>query len=159
MTESEAAALGGVTTMGFYMMPPGDKTVADVFDGYKNAWEGNAVLDTIFHIMMVSDARKEEMPRAAAEYGITTFKFLVGYKGSQAAAQGRAGIDDGFVFDGFERVAQLKKDGWPALALVHAENADIIPVLAKRVRGRYEPRAWHDTRPNFIEAECMSRLI
>lgn len=159
MTESQAAALGGVTTMGFYVMPPADKMVADVFDAYKNGWEGNAVLDTIFHIMVVNEARKEEMPRDASEFGITTFKFLVGYKGSQGAAIGSAGIDDGFVFDAFERVAQLKKDGWPALALVHAENPDIIPVLAKRVRGRYESRAWHDTRPNFVEAECMNRLI
>src|SRR3972149_373243 len=43
MTESEAAALGGVTTMGFYMMPPGENSVADVFDGYKQGWEENAV--------------------------------------------------------------------------------------------------------------------
>ena len=106
-TKPQAATLGGVTTMGFYLMPPGNKSLAKVFDGYRNSWESNSVLDGIFHIMTVNQARLDEMESDCSEFGITTFKFLVGYKGPQAAAQGLAAIDDGFIMDGFQRVVKL----------------------------------------------------
>ncbi|MBI4318789.1 MAG: amidohydrolase family protein [Chloroflexi bacterium] len=158
-TESKAAALGGVTTMGFFTRPFEGEDIAEALDVYRSTWEENAVLDCVFHMMVVNEARKNGMGKLASDHGITSFKFLVGYKGPQAAVQGSPGLDDGFIFDGLRRVAQLKKQGWPALAMVHAENADIIPLLRKEVAGRYDVRAWHDSRPNFVEAECMSRFV
>lgn len=158
-TESQAASLGGVTTMGFYIRQAADEKTADIFPGKKTDWDSNAVVDCIFHSLVVHDGRKEEMARNMSEFGITTFKFLSGYKGPQADKIGSVVVDDGFVFDGFERIARLRKDGWPALPLLHAENPDIIPYLRKKVEGRYDVRAWHDSRPNFIEAESMKRLI
>ena len=158
-TESEAAAIGGVTTMGWYVRQAPDERTADIFPGKKSDWENNSVVDCIFHILVVHDERKDEMPRNVSEFGITTFKFLSGYKGPQADKIGSVVVDDGFVFDGFQRIAELRKRGSPALPLLHAENPDIIPYLRKRVEGRYDHLAWHDSRPNFVEAECMNRLI
>ncbi|MDO8690396.1 MAG: amidohydrolase family protein [Dehalococcoidia bacterium] len=158
-TESEAAAVGGVTTMGFYLRQAADETTAGIFAGKKRDWEENAVGDCIFHSLVVHDQRMEEMPRNVSEFGITTFKFLSGYKGPQADKIGSVIVDDGFVFEGFQRIAQLRKQGRPALPLLHAENPDLIPYLRKKVEGRYDVRAWHDSRPNFVEAESMSRLI
>lgn len=158
-TESEAAAIGGVTTTGWYVRQAADESTADIFPGKKSDWENNAVGDCIFHILVVHDSRKEEMSRNISEFGITTFKFLSGYKGPQADKIGSVVVDDGFVFDGFQRIAELRKQGWSALPLLHAENPDIIPYLRKGVEGRYDHLAWHDSRPNFVEAECMSRLI
>lgn len=150
-TEPQAAALGGVTTMGFYVLPD--------FEERARAWEANSILDGVFHSIVLDARRKDEMAGDAPRYGITSFKFPVGYKGPQGAGVGYIGIDDGFVFDGFQRAAQLAREGWPAMAMVHAENPDIIPVLRKRVEGRYGVRAWHDSRPNFVEAECMKRMV
>ncbi len=150
-TEPQAAALGGVTTLGFYVLPD--------FDERRRVWETHSILDGVFHSVVVDEKCKEEMAADASRYGITSFKFPVGYKGAQAAGVGYGGIDDGFIFDGFERISQLAREGWPAMALVHAENPDIIPVLRQKVEGRYDVRAWHDTRPNFVEAECMKRLV
>ncbi|MBI4320139.1 MAG: amidohydrolase family protein [Chloroflexi bacterium] len=158
-TESAAAALGGVTTMGFYMKPPAEKTIAESFGGLKSDWETNAIVDCVFHMSIASQLRKDEMLSVAAKYGITTFKFPIGYKGPEAAGVGGSGIDDGFVFDGFERVAQLKAEGWPAMGMIHAENPDIIPYLRRKVEHRNDVRAWHDSRPNFVEAECMNRFV
>ena len=158
-TEPQAAVLGGVTTMGFYLMPPGDKSLADVFESYRQPWESNSVVDGIFHIMAVSEQRLDEMERDCSEFGITDFKFLIGYKGAQAAAQGLAGIDDGFIVDGLRRVVKLREKGWPALALIHAENPDVMPLLRKEASKRYDVRAWHDSRPNFVEEECVRRII
>lgn len=159
--EPQAAALGGVTTMGFYMEPPGDKSIADVFDEFKQTWEANSVLDLICHIMVVNQQRLDEMSRDCSEFGATSFKFLVGHKGELAAMTGQApaGIDDGFIVDGFQRIAKLRQEGWPALALIHAENADIMLFLRKEASKRYDVRAWHDSRPNFVEEECVRRMI
>jgi dihydropyrimidinase len=158
-TEPQSAALGGVTTMGFYLMPPGDQSVADVFESYRKPWEANSIADGIFHIMAVSRQRLDEMERDCSEFGITDFKFLIGYKGAQAAAQGHAGIDDGFVLDGLNRIVELRKKGWPALALIHAENPDVIPYLRIEASKRYDVRAWHDSRPNFAEEEAFRRIV
>lgn len=149
-TEPQAAATGGVTTMGFFL--PAD------FEERKRVWETNSILDGIFHSIVLNEKRKDEIEADASRFGITSFKFPVGYKGIQAAEVGYGVVDDGLVFDGFQRIAGLVRDGWPAMALVHAENPDIIPFLRKKVEGRYDVRAWHDTRPNFVEAECMKRL-
>lgn len=158
-TEPMSAALGGVTTMGFYMMPPGNQRMPDFFEGYRKPWESNSVLDGIFHIMTVNQQRLDDMEISCSDFGVTTFKFLVGYKGAQAAAQGHGGIDDGFVFDGFKRIVVLREKGWPALALIHAENPDVIPYLRKEASKHYTVRAWHESRPNFVEEECFRRVI
>ena len=106
-TEPMAAALGGVTTMGFYMMPPGEKGISEFWDSYLEPFEKNSITDGIFHVMTVNDLRLDDIEKSCEEYGVTTFKFLIGYKGPQAAAQGHAGIDDGFVFQG---LAQIQVD-------------------------------------------------
>jgi len=125
----------------------------------KRVWEVNSILDGVFHSIVLDEKRKDEMRVDAALFGIASFKFPVGYKGPQGAGVGYRGIDDGFVFDGFQRAAELAGEGWPAMALVHAENPDIIPYLRKRTEGRYDVRSWHDSRPNFVEAECMKRHV
>lgn len=159
-TEPQAAALGGVTTMGFYLMPPEDQTLADVFDEYRKTWEANSILDGVFHIMVVNEQRLDEMEKDCSEFGVTDFKFPFGYKkGTQTAKVGAAGIDDGLIVDAFQRIVKLREKGWPALALVHAEDADIIPLLRKEVQKRYDVRAWHDSRPNFVEEECVRRIV
>jgi dihydropyrimidinase len=158
-TEPMASALGGVTTVGYYLQPPGDQRITDFFDSYCKPFEANSILDGVFHIMTVNRQRLDDMELCCSQYGVTDFKFLVGYKGAQAASQGHAGIDDGFVFEGLEKVAALRKQGWPALALIHAENPDIIPYLAKSASKHYTVRAWHESRPNFVEEECVRRVI
>ena len=150
-TEPQAAAIGGVTTMGFFLNPD--------FEERKRVWEANSILDGVFHSIVLDEKRKDEMRVDAALFGIASFKFPVGYKGPQGAGVGYRGIDDGFVFDGFQRAAELAGEGWRAMALVHAENPDIIPYLRKEVEGRYDVRSWHDSRPNFVEAECMKRHV
>jgi dihydropyrimidinase len=158
-SEPAAAALGGVTTMGFYLMPSGNRGIDEFWKDYLDPFEENAVTDAIFHIMTINQQRLEDIEKSCNKYGVTTFKFLIGYKGAQAAAQGHTGIDDGFVYDGLKRIAELKKSGWPALALIHAENPDIIPYLREEASRSYDVKAWHKSRPNFIEEECFRRVV
>ncbi len=153
-TESQAAALGGVTTMGVYVRAIKTGLLAS-FDEYRNNFEANAVVDGFFHLMVSNELSLDEIPRCP-DLSITGFKFSVGYKGPQAEAMGIPPIDDGFVFDGFKRISKLD---YPARAMVHAENIDIALRLRKGLEHRQDVRVWHDSRPNFVEEECMHRCI
>ena len=154
LTETQAAALGGVTTFTIYIRAV--KTgLLPLFDQYKDAFEANAVTDGFYHIKVADEASLNEIARCP-DFGITGFKFDLGYKGPQAEKMGIPSIDDGFLFDGFERVSQV---GLPARGMVHAENADILLRLGKRLAHRQDVRVWHDSRPNFVEEECIRRCL
>lgn len=154
-TESRAAAAGGVTTMGLFLRHK--EGVFAAFPEYKRGYEENAIIDAFIHAMVMDEvglADIEKLPNL----GITSFKFLLGYKGPQAEKYGMRPIDDGLFYEGMERI---KKLGAGALALVHAENIDIALALGKKLRqeGRRDAVAWNDSRPPFCEEESVSRCI
>ncbi len=153
-TETQAAAVGGVTTMSIYVRDVKRGLVAP-FDEYRRHFESNAVTDGFFHLMVSNEQSLDEIPRCP-DLGVTGFKFSIGYKGPQAEAMGIPPIDDGFVLDGFRRISNL---GYPARAMVHAENIDIALRLRKGLEQRQDVRVWHDSRPNFVEEECMYRCL
>ncbi|MFC1861577.1 dihydroorotase family protein [Chloroflexota bacterium] len=55
----------------------------------------------------------------------------------------------------------IAKMGYPALAMVHAENIDIVLRLREKLEkeGRQDGQVWNESRPNYVEAECMHRAI
>ena len=151
-SEPKAAAMGGVTTVGNYLILP--QGVIDQLDGLIKLWNSSAVIDGFFHSMVVSEKTIGEIPECY-ERGITSFKFLMGYKGPQAELLGITATDDGKVFGGFEKIAKLPG----AVGMVHAENIDIILMMQKRYRNRQDHAVWGDSRPRFCEAETMHRAI
>ena len=159
MTETKAAALGGVTTVGMFGMFPDtpQRDLEEVFGGWRQDFEANSVTDGLLHRIVLSDLALSEIPKCV-ELGIASFKFLMGYKGPQAETMGipREGIVDGFVFEAFKIISNM---GWPARAMVHAENIDISLRLRKGLEHRQDARVWHDSRPNFVEEECINRAI
>jgi dihydroorotase (multifunctional complex type) len=156
LTETGAAALGGVTTAAIYLRRVKTGLLTHI-DDLKRDFEANSYIDGFFHMMVADEANLEQIEKAP-DYGIYGFKFMMGYKGPQAEALGIPAIDDGFVLDGFRRVSKL---GFPSRGMVHAENIDIVLRLRKTIeaQGRQDARAWFDTRPNFVEEECIHRAI
>jgi dihydroorotase-like cyclic amidohydrolase len=154
--ESGAAALGGVTTAAVYMRRVQTGLLTHI-DDLKRVFESNSYIDGFFHMMVADDTNLEQIKDGPGQ-GVYGFKFGMGYKGPQAAALGIPGIDDGFVLDGFRRISRL---GFPSWGMVHAENIDISLRLRKVIEaeGRQDARAWFDTRPNFVEEECIHRAI
>ncbi|MBI4284361.1 MAG: amidohydrolase family protein [Chloroflexi bacterium] len=153
-TETEAAALGGVTTVACYHRAV-NTGLLKVLDKLKADFENNAVIDGFFHHMVADEACMAEIERCP-EHGISGFKFSLGYRGPQAQASGIPPIDDGFLYEGFERISRL---GYPARAMVHTENIDIALRLQQRLKHRQDARAWHDSRPNFVEEESMRKCL
>jgi len=89
------------------------------------------------------------------ELGIRSFKFFMAYKGKDAVSILR-GIDDAFLFEGFE---SIKKAG--GMAIVHAENGDLIELFRDRMQGsqRNDLAVWTESRPNLFEEEATRRAV
>ncbi|TFZ05188.1 dihydropyrimidinase [Ramlibacter henchirensis] len=149
-TGSRSAACGGTTTIiPFAAQMKGQSLRAAVAD-YHGRAEGKACIDYAFHLI-VSDPTPEvvsnELPGLIGE-GYTSFKVYMTYDDLK--------LDDAQILDVLD-VARTHG----ALAMVHAENADCIEWLTKRLEaaGRTAPR-WHaHARPMLVEREATHRAI
>ena len=147
---TRSAACGGTTTIiPFAAQAKGQSLRAAVQD-YHGRAEGRAHVDYAFHLI-VSDPTpqvlEEELPALIAE-GYTSFKVYMTYDDLK--------LDDGQILDVFD---VARRHG--ALAMVHAENADCIEWLTKRLEalGRTAPRFHAHARPMLVEREATHRAI
>ena len=147
---TRSAACGGTTTViPFAAQEKGQSLRAAVQDYHARA-EGRAHVDYAFH-MIVSDPTPkvlaEELPSLIAE-GYTSFKVYMTYDDLK--------LDDGQILDVLDVARQHG-----AMAMVHAENADCIEWLTKRLEaaGRTAPRFHAHARPMLVEREATHRAI
>lgn len=149
-TGTRAAACGGTTTViPFAAQEKGASLRAAVAD-YHHRAEGRAHVDYAFHLI-VSDPTptvlNEELPGLIAE-GYTSFKIYMTYDDLK--------LDDGQILDVLD---VARRQG--AMAMVHAENADCIEWLTKKLEaaGRTAPRFHAHARPMLVEREATHRAI
>ncbi|UUZ66640.1 dihydropyrimidinase [Polaromonas sp. P2-4] len=149
-TGTRAAACGGTTTViPFAAQEKGQSLRAAVADYHQRA-EGRAHIDYAFHLI-VSDPTPQvlnvELPALIAE-GYTSFKIYMTYDDLK--------LDDGQILDVLD-VARTHG----AMAMVHAENAECIEWLTKRLEaaGRTAPRFHAHARPMLVEREATHRAI
>jgi len=159
--DTAAAAFGGTTTVGNYVGMGASaqrNSYADGFDHWKEVWEANAFVDAFFHGGIISEKIMEEITENARRYGIISYKFMMPSKGPEADQMGNAQTDDGFLWSGFKNIASL---GYPARAMVHAENIDVIRRIRPKIaiQGRQDLRAWDEARPGFCETLDVERAI
>src|SRR5215213_188654 len=150
LTGTRSAACGGTTTViPFAAQIKGQSLEAAVVD-YHGRAEGKACIDYAFHLI-VSDATPtvltKELPALIA-LGYTSFKVYMTYDDLK--------LDDAQVLDVLD-VARTHG----ALAMIHAENADCIEWLTKRLEaaGRTAPRFHAQSRPMLVEREATHRAI
>lgn len=150
LTGTRSAACGGTTTIiPFAAQIKGSSLEAAVVD-YHGRAEGKACIDYAFHLI-VSDPTPQvlaqELPALIAQ-GYTSFKVYMTYDDLK--------LDDAQMLDVLD---VARRHG--ALAMIHAENADCIEWLTKRLEaaGRTAPR-WHaHARPMLVEREATHRAI
>jgi len=147
---TRAAACGGTTTViPFAAQEKGGSLRAAVAD-YHHRAEGRAHVDYAFHLI-VSDPTpqvlNEELPALIRE-GYSSFKIYMTYDDLK--------LDDGQILD---VLAVAREQG--AMAMIHAENADCIEWLTKRLEaaGRTAPRFHAHARPMLVEREATHRAI
>ena len=126
------------------------QTLRAAVDDYHRRAEGKAHVDYAFHLI-VSDPTpavlNQELPALIAE-GYTSFKIYMTYDDLK--------LDDGQILD---VLAVARQHG--AMAMIHAENADCIEWLTKRLEaaGRTAPRFHAQARPMLVEREATHRAI
>jgi allantoinase len=155
-TETRASAVGGVTCAGIYLLALKDGIISQ-FDRLHSDFQERSFIDAFFHLMVVDEMTTEEIAQCP-DIGINSFKFNMGYKGPHADLLGISATDDGATFRGFRTISAMPA---PARGAVHAENIDIHLMLRDELmaEGRTDYAVWNESRPPFVEAECMRRAI
>ncbi|MEJ8812881.1 dihydropyrimidinase [Variovorax ureilyticus] len=149
-TGTRAAACGGTTTViPFAAQQKGQSLRAAVRDYHERA-EGRAHVDHAFHLIVsdpTEDVLKNELPQLIAE-GYTSFKIYMTYDDLK--------LNDGQILD----VLSVAREH-DAMAMIHAENADCIEWLTRRLEasGRTAPRFHAHARPMLVEREATHRAI
>lgn len=153
ITETKAAAMGGITTVMHHLIDKG--SYSKIFADHKRMAEENSIIDFSFHYAIMSDEHLTEFDDYVS-HGTTSFKFFMAYKGLEGEQMGIAAADDGLLYEGFQRIRDL---GYPGLPLVHAENVEIAYRLKSKLmsQGRKDLAAWSEARPNFCEDENVVR--
>jgi dihydropyrimidinase len=147
---TRSAACGGTTTVIPFAAQAKGQSLRDAVEDYHRRAEGRAHVDYAFHLI-VSDPTPavlaEELP-ALIRGGYTSFKIYMTYDDLK--------LDDGQILD----VLAVARDH-SAMVMVHAENADCIEWLTKRLEaaGRTAPRFHAHARPMLVEREATHRAI
>ncbi|MBD3753751.1 MAG: dihydroorotase, partial [Micrococcales bacterium] len=119
-TETQHAAIGGFTSiLGYFLSSDG---YGDIFDAeYAHARERSHV-DFGFHFSVASERHVEEMERYVADYGVTSFKYFMNFKGEEGRYLGLDGTDDGYFYALLEKAASLGE----VTIVVHTENIELV---------------------------------
>lgn len=149
--ESRAAALGGVTTMINFLglgttVYKGSAKDKEFFPKYRDLVEKNSYVDIGFSLIPNSNQQVDEMREYARELGISSFKFLLGWRGEVGRKIGVEVPDDARLYEVYETVREM---GYPAIVQVHAENVEVAGYFEKRVKaaGGNDLVAFTEARP------------
>ena len=149
-TGTRSAACGGTTTVIPFAAQAKGQSLQAAVDDYHRRADGRAHVDYAFHLIVsdpTPDVLARELPELIAK-GHTSFKIYMTYDDLK--------LDDGEVLDVLD---VARSHG--ALVMVHAENADCIDWLTKRLQaaGKTAPRFHGHARPMLVEREATHRAI
>jgi dihydroorotase-like cyclic amidohydrolase len=111
-----------------------------------------------FHAVIFNNEQMMEIPALARKHGITSFKFITDSSHKELyPGTGVYGVDDAGLYVAFEEIASL---GYPARAMIHAENTFIAKEIETRVKktGRNDLAAWSNSRPTICWEEPVWRV-
>lgn len=150
-TETRSAAIGGVTSILNYVLKAED--YEPHYREFVDHIERLAYVDMGIHLGIFTPAQIEQIPRFIADYGVTSFKFFMSYKGDEGTKRGVGDVDDGLLLALMEKLSGIPG----TVANVHAENIEMIWRAEDRVRaaGSDGLSAHNDARPGLTEATAM----
>lgn len=146
---TRAALAGGTTMVVDFALPAPGQGLLDALKVWDNK-TARAHCDFSFHMAVTwwGEQVFHEMADVV-ERGITSFKHFMAYKGALM-------VNDEEMFASFTRVGDLG-----GVALVHAENGDVVAELSSRLlaQGNTGPEAHAYSRPPQVEGEATNRAI
>ena len=146
---TRAALAGGTTMVVDFALPSPGQGLLDALQMWDNK-SGRAHCDYSYHMAVTWWGQQvfDEMDEVVKR-GITSFKHFMAYKGALM-------VNDDELFASFRRVGDLG-----GIALVHAENGDVVAELSARLlaEGNTGPEAHAYSRPPQVEGEATNRAI
>ena len=146
---TRAALSGGTTMVVDFVLPGQGQGLMDAARMWHNK-SGRANCDYSFHMAITWWGQQvfDDM-EASVKAGITSFKHFMAYKGALM-------VNDDEMYQSFARVGDLG-----GLAMVHAENGDVVAELTARLiaAGNTGPEAHAYSRPPAVEGEATNRAI
>src|SRR4051812_20909788 len=151
-TETRAAVLGGVTTIGIFLRSLEDSYFKHL-PGFRRAMDERSYVDSVFHPQIFTPEQIDEIPQYAKEYGIRSFKFYM--SGMPGIVKS---ISDDKLLHGFRTVASLGPD---AIACVHCETGALIDQAREELKKKKEGTLadWELAHPADAEALAIQTAL
>src|SRR6478736_7104091 len=152
-TETRAAVLGGVTTIGIFLRSLEDSYTLHL-PAFRGAMDELSYVDSIFHPQIFTEEQLAEIPRYAKDFGIRSFKFYM--SGMPGIVKS---ITDDVLLHGFRTVAGLGPD---AIACVHCETGALIDRARNEMQTRKPEgtlKDWEDAHPAIAEALAIQTAL
>lgn len=152
-TETRAAIVGGVTTIGIFLRSL-DDSYFDHLPAFQRAMDERSYVDSVFHPQIFTEQQIAEIPGYAEKFGIRSFKFYM--SGMPGIVKS---IPDDVLLDGFRTVASLGPD---AVACVHCETGALIDQARNQLK-EHKPEGtlvdWEDAHPADAEALAIQTAL
>jgi dihydropyrimidinase len=145
---SLAGACGGVTSLVDFVAPKAGLDLVEALERRRTQADGQVVTDYALNLTLrdTNPERLRELP-AIFERGVTSLKMFMAFEGYE--------LNDATIFRAMEIVAARG-----GLAVLHAENGDIIKELRRTTAGGASDAAWHlATCPSITEGEAVHRVV
>ncbi|MDM0070629.1 amidohydrolase family protein [Variovorax sp. J31P207] len=154
-TETAHAAIGGFTTVLAYFL--NNEAYGDVYRREQGYARPRAHTDYGFHFSTASELHVQELPSYVKDYGVTSFKYFMNFKGEEGRYLGLDGTDDGY----FHALLQQAAGIGGVTVVCHTENIEIVNRLrnAQLDRGLDNLLQWEAIKPPITEAEACIRAM
>lgn len=147
---TKAAIAGGTTMIMDFVIPDKGESLLETYQVWREKADEKVCCDYGLHVAVTwwsEETTRKEMEILCKEHGINSFKMFMAYKGALM-------VTDPELYNIFEVCKDVG-----ALAMVHAENGDIIVENTKRLlaNGVTGPEGHELSRPEEVEAEAVNR--
>jgi dihydropyrimidinase len=149
-TGSQAALVGGTTTLIEMCCPARKDDALAAFDLWMSQAVGKSACDFTFHMGVTKfDDSTEAQLREIVQRGISSIKIFLAYKGA-------FGVDDTELY----RTLKLAK-ALGVIVTAHCENETLVAERCKELlaAGKSDPAQHHESRPPAVEAEGVHHLM
>ncbi|XP_071850668.1 dihydropyrimidinase-like isoform X2 [Apostichopus japonicus] len=148
---TKAALAGGTTMIIDHCIPVKGESLVEAYEKWRGKADSKVCCDYSLHVAITwwSEQVEQEIETVCKEKGVNSFKMFMAYKDVMMVN------DHEFI----QACKKLKAEG--ALALVHAENGDIIAENQKKLlaQGITGPEGHLQSRPEEVEQEATNRAI
>ncbi len=155
-SETAASAAGGVTTV-IHLLLAADGLLKNA-EKFVKAYEQHGLVDLNMTAAMFSE---EDVAAIAdlVKFGMPAVKFLIPYRGTEAL-EGLPGIDDGIIYLGMRKIAEMAAKGYRVFARVHTENVEIFQRRKNEyLKQKKQDFQWGDVRDKICEIDSLAHCI